>query len=1193
MSPRLVRVSTLDAVWDHLTGGLTAVDQYAVAVGKGILTARRDDLEPPHLGSPGNDPRPDEWLLQNYFDRLGVPARVRTYRTAESWDGPRPTADQVVVRERVEGPDAARNRPQRPPAETPDRRSRNQNRQVWPQLESVEDLIGRWAARGFGDLSTVFPNHVTERNVTYSGRTVLLVGGPGAGKTFVTIRLALRQLQSHRATAGASHLPVRVTAREVERALEQRADVCGLRDAVADVTTDLMRRAGVVDPHILRWRERLTDRFESGRVLLIVDGLDECRHPQAVLDAVRGGVSSGQPSENAVIVATRPTAAVRTVNLPRWEIGSLDAGDTVWGVGEFIRRWFNGNHAGETLVAELRSRPILADLARIPQLAGVICRLWLDAGELPDKRSELLHRAFRRLLVSMVRKQDGLADTDGLVDDLLPVLAELAADTFDGREWAVSRAEMVKRLSAVGGGRLGPVDTLITDLIGRYGVFIESVRNPAGRVDDVLRFEVLHRSFAEWLCALGHLSRGAPAGDHSPSGWQWPASVEPIRFLDPRFREVWKCLAEMLDEGAFERWLHDLWAIHRRRRPGPLGPRRQPAEDVFDAAVSLAGHLLAARGSDKWLGHHPPAIARRILAEVFRFPSSDVRDACLALVRAGYFKPILRPEVWRQRNRDYWYQSVLNPVLSRLDRKLRKSPVEVPSELRDVERRQSDARRDCEAPGVRELPHDIRLVADSGVDPTPFVEALLLLLDDPRNQVRSAVIDALVLLGPHARPDVRGQAVRWFEDRLVEWTHEVDYFLSGGRLLDGVTHDKFLWVISGLLAFGELSHRARICITEVHARQGRRGSPKLVSALVAGGVSREQLMELLRGFWGVSRYDDDGHKTLLFPPLGRYTELLADTLRGTDEELIRGVLHLVRMTDRPLPELGQVLHAVWERWQRVNLDNHLRVSALAALIVAEPDRHGLMELVLDQISRLDLSNPISCEPLWVWMRALADANKLDDPAVQFHLRRVLLVLDDEYRTHLIADLSLIEFVQYLRHLAPEDEELHQVLERCSHPRNHRRLVGLTLAALARLATPDHLRRYLSRYRWPWQADRPGPDPTALSEALAARSPEPKALELTDLLSSYNHALRLNIARAIGVTQLTADHFRRLTRPKRWWEVWWWLWTWTQGPPGYHQQLNELWREWHRHHDRTVMKSGLVVELDATPVSSPLGSGGRR
>ncbi|MFI1331644.1 NACHT domain-containing protein [Streptomyces sp. NPDC020845] len=269
--------------------------------------------------------------------------------------------------------------------------------------------------------------------------------------------------------------------------------------------------AGPLTGHMpAAWVDR---QFQAGRILLLVDGLDEivASERRKVRDWLRL-LLSAYPDTRAV-VTTRPTAAggdwlrsegFAPVGLERMTPADLRA---------FVQQWHQAVqlHSGDApcapeelphyeraLVASLQDRPHLLALAANPLLAALLCALHLGRrSRLPRNRMEL----YRIALELLVQRRDAERGVPSALDvrlsltDKLCLLRDLAWRLSDNNRSEIAREKALDHVAAklrsmrhldIEGGHA------LEHLVTRSGV----LRAPA---DD--RIDFLHRSFQEYLAA--------------------------------------------------------------------------------------------------------------------------------------------------------------------------------------------------------------------------------------------------------------------------------------------------------------------------------------------------------------------------------------------------------------------------------------------------------------------------------------------------------------------------------------------------------------------------------------------------------------------------------------------------------------------------------------------------------------------
>lgn len=340
-----------------------------------------------------------------------------------------------------------------------------------------------------------------------SGTTrVLLRGEAGSGKTTLLRWLAI--MASRGAFTGEladwnGMTPILVKLREYSGRTPPRPEA--MLDGVAGHITGFMPRG---------WVER---ELHSGKVLLLIDGVDE------LLDRERTTVRTwlrrllGQYGDVRVIVTSRPAAAGA-----RW-LGAEDFTPLLLGrmtppdLAAFVRQWHQAVRSldgdelpcaaeeipqyEQSLLTSLKDRAHLQSLAGTPLLAAMLCSMHFTRGRnLPRDRMEL----YRNALHTLVHERDADRNVPSAVTgklslgDKLVILRDLAWRLSDNNRTDIELDQAARhvaaKLRAMRHLDLHDLDgtTVLEQLRDRSGI----LRSPAdGRLDFV------HRTFQEYLAA--------------------------------------------------------------------------------------------------------------------------------------------------------------------------------------------------------------------------------------------------------------------------------------------------------------------------------------------------------------------------------------------------------------------------------------------------------------------------------------------------------------------------------------------------------------------------------------------------------------------------------------------------------------------------------------------------------------------
>ncbi|HWB06072.1 MAG TPA: HEAT repeat domain-containing protein [Verrucomicrobiales bacterium] len=277
-----------------------------------------------------------------------------------------------------------------PPVRSPEDPYSKRQRFIQEIKQVTEDLIGsEFSPRGAlgGETMTlddaIAPYCGSER----SGRpkTLVILAGPGAGKTTTARRLAWQAARFAPPFGERYRLSVYVSLRDFASAPEP--------DLLSYLAKE--RRNGTDTG--LHWpaEEKFwADAFEIGDVVLVLDGIDEVVPSTAkarnLLKSVEGWASkcfvlvtcrNGNFRPLKEFLGEHETMELAPFGLREWDL--------------FVSKHPKGRQNFESLKKVLRRRPLLQELASSPFLLDVIVTLFPD---LPATRGELIEQAIKKLL---------------------------------------------------------------------------------------------------------------------------------------------------------------------------------------------------------------------------------------------------------------------------------------------------------------------------------------------------------------------------------------------------------------------------------------------------------------------------------------------------------------------------------------------------------------------------------------------------------------------------------------------------------------------------------------------------------------------------------------------------------------------------------------------------------------------------
>jgi predicted NACHT family NTPase len=214
---------------------------------------------------------------------------------------------------------------------------------------------------------------------------LMIFGKPGAGKTTFLKHLAVQcingKFQSHR-------IPVFVELNEFAKTKGQP----NLTDYIDQIITTFIEAP-------------LKDVFDAGRVLILLDALDEINETD--LSRVLGQIKqfAEQPHKNQYVITCRIAALEYTFE-QFVEVEVADFGKNE--IYHFSRKFFNsGNNKvnAEKFLKKLKDNPTAQELANSPLLLAMLCYIFKENnGELKKKRSDLYKTGIEILLKKWDKK---------------------------------------------------------------------------------------------------------------------------------------------------------------------------------------------------------------------------------------------------------------------------------------------------------------------------------------------------------------------------------------------------------------------------------------------------------------------------------------------------------------------------------------------------------------------------------------------------------------------------------------------------------------------------------------------------------------------------------------------------------------------------------------------------------------------
>ncbi|MFL6123858.1 NACHT domain-containing protein [Actinophytocola sp.] len=368
---------------------------------------------------------------------------------------------------------------------------------------------------------TVRPPTRTVTEALNGDDNLLVTGGPGQGKSTLSLRLAARVAEhALRPTPdpvavplAEPVIPLRLPARELAAHLELSFPEALARSAAAEYNRMLLTPPPAA---------RIFRACVAGcRWLLLVDGLDEIANgtDRDRLVTALATMAGKDDSPYRFVLTTRPIegaalAPLQRVGAIRYELQPFDEK----ALRLFANRWFEDTDIGHRFVRQIRAAH-LDELVRVPLLANIAAIIFEKQGPrpLPDNQYELYETYLKYLRTA---HEVPPSPFDQIRDELLQHLGRVCVDhdtslVAAARDWTRERLpnltgdweeELVTHLT-----RVGPLTPRGPDLTFLHHTFAEHLAATAEARLLPEVFDAEHRDFASRLHAAHAEERGGHA----------------------------------------------------------------------------------------------------------------------------------------------------------------------------------------------------------------------------------------------------------------------------------------------------------------------------------------------------------------------------------------------------------------------------------------------------------------------------------------------------------------------------------------------------------------------------------------------------------------------------------------------------------------------------------------------------------
>lgn len=428
-------------------------------------------------------------------------------------------------------------------------------------------------------------------------RHMIVLGDAGFGKTWLlkheAVRLARKakeEISRHRPSGAIPvflRLPDLAEYETKDRTLIQSICAC-------------LKALGGLPGELVSLIKKLLD---EGRVALLLDAWDEVspsKESRSSSRFLRRKINRlAEDKSGSVVVSSRPSGYWSGALISKaTEVQVLAFNPKE--IRGFVATWFTSDENAqiEQLLLELKPGSAIGELARVPLLLSLVCKLVEEGGDAPKNREELHRRVLRRLIEDWP-KYDDKPGTPLDFYDQIEILGR-AAVALDLQAQFTRR-----RLKAA----LGGSETTLQRL-ERAGVFSKMGND---------RRVFLHRSVQEYLTAVGLSTREDLSG------------LVERHSLDPTWHETLTLLGGVLStkDKDMPRRSQDGIASLRRVFRGLQQEHGECITKVVRPRLALAGRVLTETDSDA-------AEIASIRDEVFDLLCATWRSAYSDSITAGY-----------------------------------------------------------------------------------------------------------------------------------------------------------------------------------------------------------------------------------------------------------------------------------------------------------------------------------------------------------------------------------------------------------------------------------------------------------------------------------------------------------------------------------------------------------------------------
>lgn len=432
-------------------------------------------------------------------------------------------------------------------------------------------------------LSTIAEERVHGLDAVKRYAKLMLLGKPGAGKTTFLKYLSLQCITDDVLD---KLVPIFVSLKDFAEAANQVSLLEYINQQLAEYEVT---------------STQITNLFSWGRVLFLLDGLDEVQEKDTLRTLKEIRQLSDKFNNNQFVITCRIAAKEFTLeHFTEVEVADFDEEQ----IPTFVAKWFGAKNSDldKSFLQQIRENKPIQELASNPLLLTLLCLEFEESGDFPNDRAELYKRATNTLL----RKWDAKR---GIQRDIVyhqlsvqrkeNLLSYIALTTFEKGDYFLKQrqaeqciGDYIQNLSIAASDQETlqlDSEAVLKSIEAQHGLLVERARGI---------YSFSHLTFQEYFTARSIVNSANPKAIDDPA-----LRVLIWHIFDKRWREVFLLVAEMLPSAdillLFMKHAIDKWASQHRPLQELLTWTNQKACEVstpYKEATLRAFYLCLAMG---------------------------------------------------------------------------------------------------------------------------------------------------------------------------------------------------------------------------------------------------------------------------------------------------------------------------------------------------------------------------------------------------------------------------------------------------------------------------------------------------------------------------------------------------------------------------------------------------------------------